>query len=84
MSVSSLDPATPSSRRNGGRRGRGRAESRASSVETGITGGASRAGDDDLPDFDDEPDLVGDDEDNPALEDDEEDGEELFGDNMEA
>ena len=84
MSVSSLDPATPSSRRNGGRRGRGRAESRASSVETGITGGASRAGDDDLPDFDDEPDLVGDDVDNPALEDDEEDGEELFGDNMEA
>ena len=84
MSVSSIDPATPSSGRTGGRRGRSRAESRASSVETGITNGASRAGDDDLPDFDDEPDLVGDDEENLALEDDEEDGEELFGDNMEA
>ena len=84
MSVSSIDPATPSSRRTGGRRGRSRVESRASSVETGITNGASRAGDDDLPDFDDEPDLVGDDEENLALEDDEEDGEELFGDNMEA
>ena len=84
MSVSSIDPATPSSRRTGGRRGRSRAESRASSVETGITNGASRAGDDDLPDFDYEPDLVGDDEENLALEDDEEDGEELFGDNMEA
>ena len=84
MSVSSIDPATPSSRRTGGRRGRSRVESRASSVETGITNGASRAGDDDLPDFDDEPDLVGDDEENLALEDDKEDGEELFGDNMEA
>ena len=84
MSVSSIDPATPSSRRTGGRRGRSRAESRASSVEIGITNGASRAGDDDLPDLDDEPDLVGDDEENLVLEDDKEDGEELFCDNMEA
>ena len=64
MSVSSLEPATPSSRRNGRR---ARTQSRASSVETGITnGGTNGAGsiaDEDLPQFDDERELLGGDED---------------------
>jgi len=84
MSVSSLDPATPSSRRTGRRV---RSQSRASSVETGITNGGTVAGsiaDDELPQFDDENELLGDDDENAGIDDDEEDGEELFGDNMEA
>lgn len=83
MSVSSLEPATPSSRR-AGRRVRSQSRASATSVETGITNGgaAGSIADDDLPEFDDE--LAGNDEDNPVLEEDEEDGEELFGDNMEA
>ena len=82
MSVSSLEPATPSSRR-AGRRVRSQSRASATSVETGITNGgaAGSIADDDLPEFDDEHDLG---DDNPALEEDEEDGEELFGDNMEA
>jgi len=83
MSISSLDPATPSSRRAGRRV---RSQSRASSVETGVTNGGTVAGsiaDDELPQFDDENELLGDD-DNAGMEEDEEDGEELFGDNMEA
>ena len=85
MSVSSLDPATPSSRR-AGRRVRSQSRASAASGETGITNGgaAGSIGDDDLPEFDDENDLVGDDDDNRVMEEDEEDGEELFGDNMEA
>ncbi len=86
MSVSSLDPATPSSRR-AGRRVRSHSRASATSVETGITNGgaAGSVADDDLPEFDDEHDLAGDDDgDNPIVEDDEDDGEELFGDNMEA
>ena len=82
MSVSSLEPATPSSRR-AGRRVKSQSRASATSVETGITNGgaAGSIADDDLPEFDDEHDLG---DDNPALEEDEEDGEELFGDNMEA
>ena len=84
MSVSSLEPATPGSRRPGRR---GRPQSRASvlSTETGVTNGDTAAGsiaDDDLPEFDDENELLGGD-DTTVVEDDE-DGEELFGDNMEA
>ena len=60
---------------------------RLTSVETGITnGGTNGAGsiaDEDLPQFDDERELLGGDEDQP-LEEEDEDGEELFGDNLEA
>lgn len=85
MSVSSLEPATPSSRRTG-RRVRSQSRASATSVETGITNGgaAGSVADDDLPEFDDEHELGRDDDDNLPLEEDEEDGEELFGDNMEA
>ena len=85
MSVSSLEPATPSSRR-AGRRVRSHSRASATSVETGITNGgaAGSIADDELPEFDDEHELAGDDDDNPMVEDDEDDGEELFGDNMEA
>lgn len=82
MSVSSLEPATPSSRR-AGRRVRSQSRASATSVETGVTNGgaAGSIADDDLPEFDDEHDLGGE---NENLDEDEEDGEELFGDNMEA
>lgn len=85
MSVSSLEPATPSSRR-AGRRVRSQSRASATSVETGITtgGAAGSVADDELPEFDDEQDLGGDDDDNAVLQEDEDEGEELFGDNMEA
>ena len=85
MSESSLEPATPSSRRVG-RRVRPQSRASATSVETGITnaGAAGSVADDELPEFDDEQDLGGDDDDNAVLEEDEDEGEELFGDNMEA
>ncbi|EFX76824.1 putative MCM2, Minichromosome maintenance complex component 2 [Daphnia pulex] len=85
MSESSLEPATPSSRR-AGRRVRPQSRASATSVETGITnaGAAGSVADDELPEFDDEQDLGGDDDDNAVLEEDEDEGEELFGDNMEA
>lgn len=53
------------------------------STETGVTNGDTAPGsiaDDDLPEFDDENELLGGD----SVVEDDEDGEELFGDNMEA
>lgn len=57
-------------------------------METGITNGGTGGGsiaDEDLPQFDDERELLGDgDDEEQRLEEEDEDGEELFGDNMES